>query len=222
MAPSPFLPGRAVLFDLDGTVWDSLPGIVRSLAHALAELDLPVPPDADLARDVGPPLPEMLRLFGVTEEQVLDGVEIYRDRYRRLGEFECEVYPGARELLDELRADGWRLATATSKGVEPTHRMLAHFELDHRFDVIAAAPMLARGHRKADVIEEALAGLALAGPEGIVMVGDRSYDIEGGRHHGLRTIGVTWGYGTPEELRAAGADRIVSSFEELATAIADG
>jgi len=129
----------AVLFDLDGTIWDSLPGIVRCLAYALDVVGLAVPSEAVLASNVGPPLDVMLAAQGVPADRIVAARTAYRDRYQRLGEFECEVYPGAPELLDDLRSHGVRLATATSKGVEPTHRMLEHFDLARRFDVIAAA-----------------------------------------------------------------------------------
>lgn len=214
----------AVLFDLDGTIWDSLPGITASLAHALEEMDLVVPDDATLASNVGPPLRVMLGEFGIAEDRLDEAVAVYRRRYRTHGEFECTVFPGAVELLDELRGRGVRLATATSKGVEPTKRMLGHFGLADRFDVVAAAAMDGRSHRKIDVIADALSGLGhLPGPTDhaeVVMVGDRHYDIDGGRHFGMRTIGVSWGYGPDGELESAKATAVVGSFAELGALLA--
>ena len=130
-----------MLFDLDGTIWDSLPGIVACLAHALEVVGVPVPDESALAANIGPPLVVMLAHFGVPEERLDDARIAYRDRYRRLGEFECTVYPGASELLTVLHDAGLRLATATSKGVEPTLRMLDHFGL---------ASLLRRGERRID------------------------------------------------------------------------
>lgn len=216
-------PVTTVLFDLDGTVWDSLPGITGSLAHTLAALGRVVPDDATLASNVGPPLRLMLEQFGVAEEGLDEAVRIYRDRYRTHGEFECAIYPEIIELLDQLRSDGVALATATSKGVEPTLRMLEHFGLSSRFDVVAAAPMDGRAHRKIDVIAEALEGLAIDGTttSAAVMIGDRHFDIVGGRHFDLRTIGVRWGYAGPGELEEAGATALVDSVAELGLQLAD-
>ncbi len=105
--------------------------------------------------------------------------------------------PGAAELLDDLRAHRVRLATATSKGVEPTRRMLDHFDLTRRFDVIAAATMDATAHHKIDVVRAALADLSPYDPDRTVLVGDRSFDIDAGHDMGIATVGVTWGYGSP-------------------------
>ena len=209
-----------VLFDLDGTIWDSYEGITRTVVHTLRQLGVEVPAESDLVGHVGPPLAVMLAELGVPAQRIDEARDVYRDRYRQRGEFECTVYPGAVDLLTELRAAGIALATATSKGVEPTRRMLAHFDLDHRFDVIAAADMSARDHSKADVIAAALAGLGDPPRSTVIMVGDRRYDIEGGRAHGLATVGVTWGYGTRAELVDAGADAVVDSFDELADVLA--
>jgi phosphoglycolate phosphatase len=206
-----------VLFDLDGTIWDSLVGIVRSLAHALEVVGRPVPDETVLASNVGPPLDVMLAAHGVPADRIAEARTAYRDRYRRLGEFECEVYPGAPELLDDLRAHRVRLATATSKGVEPTRRMLDHFGLTRRFDVIAAASMDATAHHKIDVVRAALADLSPYDPDRTALVGDRSFDIEAGRDMGITTVGVTWGYGSLDELRAHGPDHVADTFADLRT-----
>jgi phosphoglycolate phosphatase len=204
-----------VLLDLDGTIWDSLPGIVRCLAHALEAVGTPVPSEDVLASNVGPPLDVMLASHGVPADRIVAARTAYRDRYQRLGEFECEVYPGAPELLDDLRDHRVRLATATSKGVEPTRRMLEHFDLARRFDVIAAATMDATAHHKIDVVRAALDDLSPYDPTRTVLVGDRSFDIDAGRDMGICTVGVTWGYGSLDELRTHGADHLADTFADL-------
>jgi phosphoglycolate phosphatase len=215
----------AALFDLDGTIWDSLPGIAACLAHALDAVGVSVPDDQTLAANIGPPLLEMLAHFGVPADRLEEAKVAYRDRYQRLGEFECTLYPGAPELLSDLRAAGLRLATATSKGVEPTLRMLDHFGIAPHFEVVGAASMDASAHLKVDVITAALNGLDTAeriDRARVVMIGDRHYDIDGGHAHGLGTIGVTWGYGGSDELRTSGAAVLVESFDELRAVLLDG
>lgn len=205
-----------IIFDLDGTVWDSEPGIVASIRATLDHFGLPTPSDAELRALLGPPLMAMLAELGVPAERLDEGRVVYRDHYRRHGELDCAPYDGMPELLDELRGRGHRLATATSKGAEVAIRMLEHFGLAHRFDAIEGASMTSASHSKADIVAAALARLG-AGPHPApgVMVGDRRYDVEGGRRHGLVTIGVTWGYGSREELERAGADHVVDDVEAL-------
>lgn len=215
-------PFPTVLFDLDGTLWDSRPGIVASLAHALAAVGRPVPDEATLASDIGPPLQVMLARFGVPAPLLDEARDAYRDRYRRLGERECELFPGVAELLDELRSCGIRLATATSKGVEPARRMLDHFGLTARFDVIEAASMDASAHHKVDVITAALGRLSPYDPARTAMVGDRSFDIEAGASLGLRTVGVGWGYAGAGELVDAGAEHLVATVDDLRDLLTGG
>ena len=206
---------HGILFDLDGTIWDSMPGILRSLAHALREVGMEPPPEDELVNHIGPPLTVMLAEVGVPESLIDTARDRYRERYHDLGVFECSLYDGALATLDALRTEGHHLATATSKGEVATLVMLDHFELTDRFDVIAAASMDASSHSKAAVIGKARTGLADLGIRPRWMVGDRRYDIEGGRGLDLVTIGVTWGYAPGGELEAAGADHLVDDFGEL-------
>jgi len=203
------------LFDLDGTLWDSMPGIVSCLRHALDTVGTPVP-DEPLERFIGPPLLVMLGDVGVPDDRLDDGRIAYRDRYHRLGVYEARLYPGVVGLLDALRAGRWHLATATSKGEVATTMMLEHFGLAGYFEVVGAASMDASSHSKIDVIDRALDGLGHPDPSTVTMVGDRHYDIEGGRHFGLRTIAVTWGYGSDEEWTASPADAVARDVGELA------
>ena len=212
-------PIEYVLFDLDGTVWDSAPGIIDAMAHTLAVMGLrPLPPD-ELARHLGPPLIEMLAEIGVPHDRLDDGRDRYRARYRSHGESMADLYPGIVELLDALRTANLRLATATSKGIEPTRRMLEGRGLTDRFDVIAAASMDASAHHKVDVIQSALDQLGVEPSARVAIVGDRHYDLDGGRTFGLTTVGVSWGYGTADELFGCRPDHHVRSTAELSVAL---
>ena len=128
-----------VIFDLDGTVWDSPPGIVGSLVHTFELLDMDVPDRDVLVRHVGPPLRSMLSELGVEDDHPDRAAVAYRDRYTRTGVYEAELYPGVVDLPDSLRGGGHRPATATSKGHDPTLIMLDHFGIHDRFDFVGAA-----------------------------------------------------------------------------------
>lgn len=211
-----------VLFDLDGTVWDSAPGIVDALTVTLAAMGLPPRSEAALAANLGPPLVEMLAELGVPSDRLGEGRDLYRSRYRTHGEFDVTVYTGIPELLDELRDHGVRLATATSKGIEPTRRMLDHLGLTPRFDVIAGASMDETAHHKVDVIRAALAQAEADEGQRVAIVGDRHYDLDGGRSFGLTTVAVRWGYGSPGELERCAPDHLVGDVTELAAVLLSG
>jgi phosphoglycolate phosphatase len=211
-----------VIFDLDGTVWDSEAGIVASLEHTFTVLGLPVPNRSTLQANIGPPLQLMLEELGVPAGLVEAGRAAYRERYLRHGVYEAALYPGVVEAIDAIAAAGHRLATATSKGEVPTRVMLEHFGILDRFEVVGAATMDRTAITKEAVLARALAALGTPDPTACRMIGDRHYDVHGAADHGIACIGVTWGYGDERELRDAGATAIASSPAELPLLLAAG
>lgn len=204
-----------VIFDLDGTVWDSQAGIVGSLEHTFAAFDLVVPDRAVLAANLGPPLQQMLAELGIPAELVDEATLRYRERYVEWGAYESSLYPGVLDAIDAIAAAGHRLATATSKGEGPTHQMLEHFGIADRFEVIGAATMDATAITKEAVLERTLGGLGEPDPAECWMVGDRSYDVTGAARFDIACIGVTWGYGSADELHTAGARHVIDRPEQL-------
>jgi phosphoglycolate phosphatase len=196
---------EVVLFDLDGTLSHSEPGICGTLKLAIAEAGLPVPSDELLRTAIGPPFTVGLPEIGVPVERVDDVTRAYRAIYEHTGLFDTTLYDGIVELLDGLAEDGCTLCVATSKPETSAVRVIDHFGLTDRFKVIGAASDDYVLHTKADVIASVLDRLGLVGGAEIVMVGDRRFDVEGAAVHGIDTVGVTWGYGSAEELRVAGA-----------------
>lgn len=194
-----------VILDLDGTVWDSQRGIVACLEHALRGLGLAVPPHDHMVANVGPPLPMMLAELGVPEQRLDDGVRLYRERYLSQGVYEAELYDGVVEAFDRLQNSGHTLATATSKGEDPTLVMLEHFGIADRFAFVGAATMDGQATSKAQVLARTLVGLGSPDADACVMVGDRHYDVTGAATFGIGCIGAGWGYGGVDELRTAGA-----------------
>ena len=182
-----------VIFDLDGTLTDSAPGVVASFTHALAAVGAPVP-DANLAElVVGPPMHHTLAKLGLGD-RADEAIAAYRADYTSRGWAINALYDGIAELLADLRAAGVRLAVATSK-VEPTaRRILEHFGIAGHFEVIAGASPDGVRAAKADVIAHALDQLRPL-PQRVVMIGDRSHDVDGAAAHGLDTMVVGWGYG---------------------------
>jgi phosphoglycolate phosphatase len=215
-------PYTTVLVDLDGTIMDSAAGITRTLAVALRDLGLPVPPPARLLEFVGPPILDGLRdVVGVEGAEAQRVLDRYRVLYRASGAFEAEPYPGIREALEDL-GRLVPLAVATSKPESTATRILEHFGFASLFTVIAGASEDETRSEKADVIERALALLRDAGADVSrpVMVGDRIHDVEGAAAHGIPTVVAGWGYGAPEE--AAGAVAIAASPADLPALVPAG
>jgi phosphoglycolate phosphatase len=209
----------AVLLDLDGTLVDPAGAITGGIAAALEHHGLPVPGARALRGLVGPPLREGLRtLDGVTERNLPGIVAHYRSGYRAQGMAASTVYPGVHEALEDLAADHV-LAVATSKPQGLARQLLRIQGLDHHFAAICGsnddetAPVPAHG-TKVQAMAEALA--ALGHPDRAVMVGDRHFDLEGARHHGIPGIGVLWGFGDRRELEDAGAAALCGDGGELA------
>lgn len=207
-----------MLFDLDGTLTDSAPGITASLAETFARLGRPVPDEAHLLGYVGPPLLDSFRTFaGMNPDEVLQAADVYRSIASETGSdlHNNAVFPGLRGVLSRLRDAGVPIAIATSKPESRARRILEHFKLTDYFTVIAGASDDEVRSSKADVVAEALRRLGEQGVdlEHTVMVGDRSHDVIGAAEHGVPTILVEWGYGSPAE--ATGAMAVVHSVDQL-------
>ncbi|MFI5510936.1 HAD-IA family hydrolase [Mycobacterium sp. NPDC051804] len=184
---------QLVIFDLDGTLTDSAQGIVASFCHALGSIGAVVP-EGDLAgMIVGPPMHHTLRKMGLGE-QADAAIAAYREDYLARGWAMNRTFDGIPALLGDLRAAGIRLAVATSKAEPTAVRILDHFGLDGHFEVIAGASVDGLRATKSEVVKHALAQLEPL-PDRILMVGDRSHDVEGAAEHGIDTVVVGWGYG---------------------------
>ena len=204
---------KAVLFDLDGTLTDSGEGIINCAVFAMERLGIPVPPREELGVFVGPPLWDTFRQFGVPADRVDEAVEIFRSRYVPIGKFENTPYPGIREVLEVLRAQGRKLYVATSKPEVTAREILEHFDLSRYFTEICGASVDKTRSSKEDVIAYLLSLDACK--EHSVMVGDTAFDVIGAAAHGIPTIGAAWGYGKQEDMISAGAAAIARSPEDL-------
>jgi phosphoglycolate phosphatase len=215
----------AVIFDLDGTLTDSAPGIVRSTRQALARLNAidgverTIPAETDLRWIVGPPLQgSFARLVGADRAQALLG--LYRERYESVGLFENSLYEGVVDALGRLAALDYRLFVATSKPEVYARRILDHFGLTRYFAEIYGAEMDGRRAAKGDLLAYLLGRERLGAPAKAVMIGDRREDALGARAVGIPAIGALWGYGDAQELTEAGADPIIESPGKIPAAVA--
>ena len=199
-----------VIFDLDGTVSDSAPGILASLDHAFAETGL-TPPN-DLLRFIGPPLQTAFLAEGFTLEEITALLTSYRAHYWEIGAFGNFVYPGIEPVLDRLATDGFRLAIATSKPELTARRILEYFGYTERFEIIGGATFDMSRATKTAVLGYVLEQLS---PSRAVMVGDRYHDVEGAAEHGLACVGVRWGYAGAGELEQAGARWVIDEPHEI-------
>lgn len=208
-----------LLFDLDGTLTDPRVGITTCVQYALKsfgieELDL-----AKLEPFIGPPLREsFMKFYGFDAGQAEEAVAKYRERFQDTGIFENEVYEGIPKMLRTLQSKGVFLAVASSKPQVYVERILERFDLKKYFSVIVGSELDGTRENKDEVVQEALNRLFAYKPiqkDKVYMIGDRSYDVEGAHAIGVESVGVTYGFGGMEELKAAKADYIVRSVEEL-------
>lgn len=210
-------PRPVVLFDLDGTVLDSAPGIVAAHLAALREIGMPAADESVITSDLGPPPAVLLARIGVPEELIPDAVAAYRRHYLAEGIHNAAVFPGVRDVLEALHPR-YRLATATMKLISTAEPFLAHHDLDRYFEVVGGA-VEGGSYDKAVIIDATCRALGEPDRSKMIMVGDRHSDITGGRDHRMATIAVSWGYGTRAELISAEPDLIVDRPEELEPAI---
>ena len=218
---------RYILFDLDGTLTDSYEGIINAFRYSLDRMGIEPRPET-FRKCIGPPVQWSLQTFyGFDDEQQDEGLRLFREYYDRKGCFENRPYNGIEEMLQVLYAHGKKLMVATAKPEHMAVRILEHFGLADYFCFIAgitqdrSSPFDDPNARatKEEVIRYILRTNGILDPENAVMVGDRAGDIRAAKQFGLQTIGVSYGYGTEEELFSANADHIALTPEKVAEII---
>ena len=207
---------KYVLFDLDGTLTDSMLGITNCAMYALEKFDIHPASREELLPYIGPPLTEsFMRFHGLSAEQATQAVAYYRERFSVVGWKENAVYDGVVALLRELQQLGICLIVATSKPEVFTHRILEHFDLKKYFAFVSGSTLDGLRSEKADVIAHVQKTYPDINNENAIMVGDRKHDIIGAHKQGLCAIGVLYGYGDRAEMEAVGADFIAADMVAL-------
>jgi phosphoglycolate phosphatase len=207
---------KHLFFDLDGTLTDSRPGILKCMRYALEDLGIECPSDEALIHFIGPPTQDAFRELLSSSDPELNAraIAVYRKRFSTLGMFENSVYPGVLAGLAALRAAGFPLLVVTSKPEVYANRIVDHFELRQFFGHVYGSELTGERGNKGDLIAHVLKSEGLSHDDAW-MIGDRLHDIRGAKLNGLHAAGVLWGYGSREELAEAGADAVFSDMTEL-------
>ena len=205
---------KTILLDFDCTVFDTAEGITKCVQYALSKVGI----ESEL-RELycfcGPPLVDMfMEKYGMSRERALECVEYYRERYSDAGWQECTVYPGVRELVAHLRAQGRKVAVATSKPTHYAMKIMARQGMENDFDLVMGCEFDGTRGAKWEVIEAAMTELC-AQKDTTLMVGDRKYDVEGAHRCGIACAGVSYGYAEQGEFEKAGAEFVVADAAEL-------
>ena len=205
-----------VLFDLDGTLTDSSPGIINSIHYALSKMGLEERDEEKLRSFVGPGLKYTFRRnYFYKDTEVEEAVKHYRTYFSTKGIFENELYDGVETLLKHLKQEGVILALATAKPTYFANIILNHFGIRDYFEVVVGSHLNGKRTDKKTIIEEVLDQLGLPDKKKCLMVGDREYDIIGAQQHGIKSVGAMYGYGNQKELADAGVDQLIDSPLDL-------
>ncbi len=204
-----------VLFDLDGTLIDSSPGIRRCVDESLAHHGHPAITDEQFSSFIGPPLTTGFG-FAASDESLIESlITVYREHYGAGGMYEYSVYDGISELLTRLNDAGFRLAVATSKRTGFARPVVEHAGLASQFEIVVGSERDGAGAEKPVVMRSVFEQMAIDDPDAVVMIGDREHDGYGAVALGTHFIGVLWGFGSHDELQAAGARELVAHPSEI-------
>jgi phosphoglycolate phosphatase len=211
------MPGKIdnILFDLDGTLTDPKEGIINSIVYALNKLGIHENHIDELDTFIGPPLRESFaERYNLTNNLADKAMLYYREYYSVKGLFENKIYPGVKELLKSLSSHNYQLFIATSKPTVYAVEVLRHFKIDTYFNEIIGSNLDNTRTDKTEILAYIVSNFCLQ-PSHSVMIGDRKHDIIGAKNNSMKTIGVTYGYGSPEELLSYQPDFIVNNCKEI-------
>ncbi len=208
---------KYVLFDLDGTLIDTEPGIISGLKIALTKYGYEIPDYQVLKSCIGPPfLYSFPNILGMKQEDVQPAIDAYRQYYdKENGLFNSQVYPGIKELLGQLKEEGFGLLVCSSKPEPTCIKLLENKGLAHFFDYICGATLDGKIDNKVDVIKLCFSREPALNADNLVLVGDTKYDALGAKEAGIACIGVSWGFGSQADLLDNGAVEVFDSCQEI-------
>ena len=212
---------KAILFDLDGTLIDSSEGITKSTQYALAHYGIIENDLSKFYKFIGPPLvASFKKYYDFPEEQAVEAVAVYRERYNKIGLFECSLYPGVRECIEKLKAQGYLIGMASSKPEVSCCRILEHFGILELFDDVVGATFDGRIDTKEEVLNEVMCRWSDVPKDEMCLIGDTMFDVEGANQVGIRTVAVNFGFGNVQEMVEAGAVAVCDGMEKLPEIVA--
>ena len=203
-----------ILFDFDGTLYDTVEGIEKSAQYALQKLGVSASLE-ELRCFAGPPLVDIfMEKFGFSHEKAWEARGLFQEQYIPVGVYESRPFPGMKAFLSALKERGLTLAVATSKPLELAEQLLQSAGMRDLFAVVRGSTLGGNNNSKQAVVESVIAALG-AKKEDCVLIGDTKYDVAGAHAAGIACIGVRYGYAAPGELEAAGADAIAQDLGDL-------
>ncbi|UFU00050.1 HAD family hydrolase [Radiobacillus kanasensis] len=207
---------KVILFDLDGTLSDPKVGITKSVQYALHKMGIDEPDTDKLECFIGPPLQvSFAEHYNFDEARIPKAIDLYRERFKEKGMFENELYSNIPLLLKSLKEQGFTLVVATSKPTVFAEQILKHFEIDKYFELIVGSNFDGTRASKTEIIQYILDKYKENQLCDFIMIGDRKHDIIGASNTGIASIGVTYGYGSYDELRQSNPTHIVKSVNQL-------
>ena len=205
-----------IIFDLDGTLINSGPGIIHAVQYALKKYGINETDMTVLKSFVGPPLnQQFINCYNFSHEQSLEAVKYFREYYTDKGILENEMYEGMDGVLQKLKEQGKFLMVATSKPEKFAHNILAQHDLEKYFDFIGGSFTDGSRITKIQVLDYVLKTNEIKNPQEVLMIGDTKFDIAGAKHFGLKSLAVTYGYGTEKELLEREPDFVANSPKEI-------
>ncbi|WP_152655582.1 HAD family hydrolase [Oceanobacillus sp. CFH 90083] len=207
---------KIILFDLDGTLSDPKEGITKSVQYALDKMGIEEPDLDKLECFIGPPLQDSFtEYYHFNEEKTQKAIQLYRERFKEKGMFENTLYPDTSGVLQFLKEQGFVLAVATSKPTVFAEQILEYFQISEYFDIIAGSNLDGTRSAKAEIIQYIIDNYSEYGLEEFIMIGDRKHDLIGANKTGIDSIGITYGYGSLEELNDEKPAFIVDSLKQV-------
>jgi phosphoglycolate phosphatase len=205
-----------LLFDLDGTLTESGPGLINAAVYTFEKLGIEIESREELRRFIGPPLHwSFMTYYNMTREEADNACVIFREYYDKKGVFENSVYDGVYETLEELKKQGYTMMIATAKPEVLANLVLEHFDLMKYFTFVGGANFDENRYNKVEVLQYMVEKLQFPDKSKVLMIGDRYHDVEGAHAVGIECAAILYGYGSLEELEKAGADYICPTPQDI-------